>query len=125
MQNAALLEGGPGPRGEAAEMDGDKGSARRAGDEESQGEAESQNQAKVGWACPHDGSRLVPLADTPNWFRCGGERWKHYFYRRLGREGGGWIDVDTNEPVRMEPHRRYVLRPRQKGKEPAPTRGGS
>ena len=52
--------------------------------------------------CPHDGTRLAPLEGTPNWFRCGAEGWKHYFYRA---EAGELTDVDTGRPVPKEAFR--------------------
>jgi len=71
--------------------------SQKEGGEE--GDEEGEAPARGLRFCPHDGSRLTPIADTPHWFRCGAEGWKHYFYQRARGEGGEWIDVDTNQPV--------------------------
>ena len=61
----------------------------------------SRSQAVIGWVCPYEGERLIPVADTPHWFRCSAKGWKHYFYQKPEALGGGWIDVDTNRPARV------------------------
>ena len=100
---AAIPATGGGPiRGREARA----GQCRDMGDEQETGDErnrmnEEGNEIQISpsWACPHDGFPLLPVAGTPHWFQCGAEGRKHYFYRRPGSEGGGWIDVDTNAPV--------------------------